>query len=113
MKMDYNQEVTADSVQTHWLGFVQFHEFGGTALVEKVIVEQENNSDAEWNINANGSAIFSSTQSVASGDTPETFVPDQNRELTGANSELQFDVTASASFADQIRVGVLLTDNVE
>lgn len=108
MRQDYNREITAGSVQTHHIGFVQAHRFGGSSAVKLVVVEQENNNDAEWNVLADGSAVFSSTQSVASADSPETFVPDQNQHFTGADAELQLDVTSSAGAADQLRVGVLV-----
>lgn len=113
MKGDYNADVTANSVQTHHMGFVQLHEFGGTAFVEKIVAEQTNRQDAQFNVNIDGSALFSSTQSVASSDTPETLVPDQNRHAAGENVRLEVDVTASASFADQLRVGVLINDGRE
>lgn len=111
MKHDYNHEVTANTVQTHHVGFVQVHRFGGRGFVRSVVVEQTNNADAEFNVNVDGSAVFGSTQSVAAGDTPETLYPDQNRYFTGPSVAVQLDVTASASFADQLRVGVLISDD--
>lgn len=111
MKHDYNDEVAADTIATTNIGFVQAHEFGGSSFIDKVVVEQTTNADAEWNILADGSSIFASTQSVAASDAPETFVPDQNRNIAGPSAQLEMDVTASAAAADTLNVGVLIDDN--
>lgn len=113
MKHDYNGTASADTIQTNFIGFVQSHEFGGSGFVEKVVVEQTTNSDAEWNVQLDGSNIFSSTQSVTVSDAPETFSPDQNRHVAGPSARLQLDVTASAGAADTLRLGVLIDDHRE
>lgn len=110
MQSDYNADVTANTVQTHHIGFVQVHEYEGTSFVEKVVAEQTGNSDAEFNVLIDGSAIFSATQSVSVSDAPETLHPTQNRYAAGPSARLELDVTASASFSDQLRVGVLIDE---
>lgn len=100
----------AATIATTTIGFLQIQKFGGSGFVEAVVVEQSNNADAEWNILVDGSNIFAATQSVASADAPEEFVPDQNRQFTGS-ADLQVDVTASAgNAADQLFVDVLVSD---
>lgn len=113
MKHDYNTAVTANTVQTHHIGFVQAHEFGGVGFIEKVVAEQVDNSDAEWNVLVDGSAVFTSTQSVAVSDAAEEFIPDNDpsRYIQGGTADVALDVTASASFADELRVGVLVEND--
>lgn len=103
---------SAQTIATHDLGFLQIHKFGGSGYVEEVIVEQEGAQDAEWNIIVDGSNLFSSTQSVASADAPETFVPDQNRYFTGS-AKAELDITASSGTSGNILASLLVTDNAE
>lgn len=110
MKHDYNGSVDATTIATTTIGFAQAQEFGGTGFVHKVVAEQEGANDAEFNVNVDGNAVFSSTQSVASADTPETFVPDQNRHYTGPSVQVEIDVTASSGTSGNLIVGVLTDD---
>lgn len=108
MRADYGRSVTANTVDTHHVGFVQIHKYGGRVEAIEVVAEQESNSDAEFNVLLAGSALFSATQSVAAADTPEVLVPDQNEYASGASMAVELDVTASAANADQLHVDVLL-----
>lgn len=112
MKQDYNATgLDVQSTGTQLIGFVQTHEYGGSGFVEKVVAQIEDNTNPEFNVNIDGSAIFSSTQSLAAANTPETFVPDQNRHFTGPSVAVQLDVTTSASAANNMDIGVLVDDS--
>jgi hypothetical protein len=108
MKHDYNTTASADTIQTSHIGFIQVHKYGGHVEVVEIVAEQESNADAEWNVLVDGSNVFSSTQSVTSGDVSETFTPDQNRIASGASMAVELDVTGSAGAADDLRVDVLV-----
>lgn len=99
----------ATSIATTTIGFLQIQKFGGSGFVEAVVVEQESAADAEWNIIVDGSNIFASTQSVASADAPEEFVPGQNRNFAGS-AALELDVTASSGTSGNLLVDVLVSD---
>jgi len=99
----------AASIATSTIGFLQIHKFGGSGFVEAVVVEQESAADAEFNVLVDGSNIFAASQSVASADAPEEFVPDQNRHFTGS-AALELDVTASSGTAGNMLVDVLVSD---
>lgn len=113
MKHDYNGSAAADSIATTTIGFAQAQEFGGSGFIDRVVVQQESDSDAEWNVLVDGSNIFASTQSVASSDTSEEFIPDQNRNYTGAVVDIDVDVTASSTTSGNLIVGVLTDDGRE
>jgi len=55
-------------------------------------------ADFNFNVNADGSALFSSNQSP-SGTSEETFTPDQNENFEGDAPDLVFDVTAASATA--------------
>jgi|APHM01.1.fsa_nt_gi hypothetical protein len=87
--------------------------FSATTLeVSNVVVEQTNAADANWNIQINGDDLFSAEQSVASGDTPENFVPDQNRHVADETATVSVDVSSAGSAGD-LNVFVVFEDHRE
>lgn len=112
MKHDYNTPGSVDAIATKssHMGFVQAHEFGGTGFVEKVVVRADDNTNPSFNIVIDGSTLFSTDQTLTAADTPETFVPDQNRHFTGPSVQVLFSVTASASTNNDMECGVLVDD---
>lgn len=98
IRQDYTHEnVTATSTGQTELGPAQIHQFGGTVYAKRVAVEQQGATDAEWNVNLDGSAVFSATQTVSSSNTFETFVPDQNRYSSADPATVEADVTTAGS----------------
>lgn len=111
MQHDYTGDVPADAINTVPIGAIQVAQgFSSGVTIRRVVAFQEGDSDAEWNVRVAGSDIFSSTQSVSSQDTAETFQPDQNTEPTGSNDAVEVDVTASSGTSGQLAVGVLVDD---
>lgn len=110
MRHDYNAiGVSATALGTTHIGFVAAHKFGGSVFVEEVIVEEDGGNSGLWNVQLGGRELFSQTQSVATGTTPETFVPDQNRYATGDNLELIFDRANQESGSQTYNVAVSLS----
>lgn len=107
IRQDYtdNSIDPASTGQTQ-LGPVNLHRFGNSVKA-KLVTALAGAADVEFNVNLNGNAIFSATQKFSAGDTFETFVPDQNREASGANVPLEFDVTSATSGAS---ISTLFTD---
>lgn len=92
------------------MGFALEHRFGGSGFVEEVVVRVDDNTSPSFNVLVNGNTLFSNDQVLAAADTPETFVPDQNRHYSGPSVEVLFSVTGSASVANQINATVLVDD---
>lgn len=111
MQHDYSGDVPADTINTVPIGAIQVARgFSSGATIRRVVARQEGANDAEWNINVAGNAIFSSTQSVASADTTETFQPDQNTSITASADAIEVDVTASSGTSGRLAVGLLVDD---
>lgn len=104
--------VAADAVATTTIDLLQAYKYGGGVTVLAVVVEQTNNADAEFNVELEGNDLFAAEQSVAAADTPEEFIPDQNRDAhddTGVR--LAVDVsTAAAAAGDELNISVLWDD---
>lgn len=113
MKHDYNATaIAADTIATTGFGFIAVqNNWGGTVRIDEVVVEQTDAADAEFNVLVDGSNLFSSTQSVASSDTPESLTPDQNRTTASALVDLSLDVTASSGTGtSELFANVLVDD---
>lgn len=114
MKNDYNRTgVDATTRGTALIGFVQAHKYGGSVFVEEIMVEEVGGQGGFFNVQLDGRQIFSNTQSVTTGTTPETFEPDQNRHATGDNLALDFEVVNQESASETYNVGVLLSTGDE
>lgn len=109
IRQDYTHEnVTATATGQTELGPAMIHEFGGTLYAKRVTVQQSNGaSDAQWNVNLDGNALFSVTQSVSASNTFETFVPDQNHYASSDPTSVEADVTTAGS-SGPLLFGVLL-----
>lgn len=108
---DYHTEVDAASTGRSVISFLGVHKFGSSVTVEEVTAEQTNNADADFNVELDGSDVFSGEQSVSAADTAETLTPDQNRHAAGDTPDLAVDVSsAAANAADQLLVTVTVSD---
>lgn len=104
---DYTHEnIDASGTGTTELGPVQIHRFGGAVYAKLVSVQQVDAADAEWNVNLNGNAIFSVTQTVSASNQFEEFIPDQNRHASGQGFSMDFEVTTAGT--STLIAGVLL-----
>lgn len=107
IRQDYTEQgIDGSATGTTELGPVQIHRFGGSVFAKLVACQQNDAADAEWNVNLDGNAIFSTTQSVSASNQFETFVPDQNRNASGAAPSLEFEVTTAGT--STLIAGVLL-----
>lgn len=107
-KQDYTHEnITGTATGQTELGPVNIHRFGGAVKAVLVTARQDGATDAAFNVNLDGNAIFADSQQVAASNTFETFTPDQNRYASGANVSLQADVQTAGS-SGPILMGVLL-----
>lgn len=104
--------IPADAVATETVDLIQAHKHGGGVTALAVVVEQTNNADTEFNIELEGEDLFAAEQSVAAADTPEEFVPEQNRDAHDDEVvELTVDVSSAAAAAgDELNVSVLWDD---
>lgn len=91
------------------LGPVSIHQFGGNVFA-KLVTALGGADDIEFNVNLDGNALFSATQSFTQSETFQEFVPDQNRRASGDGVGLEFDVTSATSGAavSTLFAGVLL-----
>lgn len=113
MQQDYTHEnITATSTGQTELGPVNIHRFGGTVHAVLVTARQGGATDAAFNVNLDGNAIFSDSQQVAASNTFETFTPDQNKFASGENVSLEADV-ATAGSSGPLLMGVLLDTGKE
>lgn len=107
-KRSMSIEVDAASPGRTVLGHIAEVFAGMTAEVSRVVAEQTNNADAEFNIELGGNDVFNNEQSVDSADTPEGFVPDQNRYSSSDTDQIALDVSnAAGNAADQLIVTVV------
>jgi hypothetical protein len=102
--------IAADNTNTDELGHIAEAFPEATVEVIAVIAEQTSNADAEWNIEVEGTAVFSSEQSVSSSDTPELFVPDQNEFSATETDQLNINKSSQASASDSLHVTVVTDD---
>lgn len=96
-------EIAADSATDTSLGVFLSHQSDATIEVISVAVEQTTNADAEFNILLDGESVFSTPKSVSTGDTVETFIPDQNKH--SVDGLLAVEVTSAGS-ADVLNGGI-------
>lgn len=89
--------ITANSTGRTVIGHIAEAFPRDTVEVVRVVVEQLNAADADWNVELGGNDVFSAEQSVSSADTPEGFVPDQNRFDADETSQIALDVSTAGS----------------
>lgn len=68
-----------------------------TVEVVRVVVEQVGAADADWNVRLGDLEVFDGDQTVGAADTPEAFVPDQNRFGADEASQIALDVSTAGS----------------
>ena len=100
--------VDAATVARTVVGYIQAYKFGGSVRAVSVAADQENADDADWNVELDGSDLFSAEQSVAATDTAEQFQPDQSLDAHDTvGIELAIDVSASSATAGDLNIGFL------
>jgi hypothetical protein len=110
MKQDYNASADVSDGSNKHIGFIQTHEYGGSGHVEKVVLQLDDNTNPSLNVQVDGSALFTSPVTLAAANTPETFIPNQNRSYTGPSVEALVSVRTSASATNNLDVGLLVDD---
>ncbi|MDX1747918.1 MAG: hypothetical protein R3324_18445 [Halobacteriales archaeon] len=101
----------ADPAGLTTIELLQAYQYEGSVTVLAVVVEQETNTDAEWNIELAGNDLFAAEQSVAVADTPERFIPDQNQDAhDDVAVRLALDLSTPAGNKDDLNVSVLWDD---
>ena len=100
VRQDYTPGGTLDpaTAQENQLGPVNLHRYGG-AVYAKLVTALAGADDVEFNVNLDGNAIFSATQSFTQSGVFQDFVPDQNRYASGQGVDLTFEVTDATSGA--------------
>jgi hypothetical protein len=104
--------IPADAVATETVDLIQAHKHGGSVTALAVVVEQTGSADAEFNVELDGEDLFAAEQSVAAANTPEEFIPEQNRDAHDDEAvELAVDVSSAAAGAgEELNVSVLWDD---
>lgn len=109
VRQDYTERVDGTATGQTRIGPVNLHRFGGAVYAKMVTARQDQvltQSDTAFNVNLDGNAIFSTSQTFATSQTYETFFPDQNRYASGANVGLEVDIAVTG--ASTVTTGVLL-----
>ena len=102
--------IAADNTDTDRIGVAGEAFPEASVEIVTVLVEQTSNSDAEWNIELNGNAVFSSEQTVSAADTVERFTPDQNRYTSDETAAIEINKSNAAASADSLNVTVVTDD---
>jgi hypothetical protein len=104
-------EISADAVATEAVDLLQAYKHGGAVTVLSVVVEQTGAADTDWNIELDGNDLFAAEQSVGAADTPEEFIPDQNREAHDDTAvPLALDVSGAGTGGTELNVSILWDD---
>lgn len=103
--------IPADAVARTTIDLLQGYKDGGGVTAHAVVVEQVGAADAEWNIELDGNDLFDAEQSVAAADTPEEFIPNQNRDAhDDVAVEVAVDVSLAGAGGSTLIVNVLWDD---
>lgn len=111
MKQVYSAEdVEGSDRQTVVLGHLPTSLFGGTIIVEELVVEERttlgaNAARANFDLSAEGTSLVSG-ESISSNTTAETFTP-SNQYRTADNEALEFEIVDQASTSEQLDVSVI------
>lgn len=99
IRQDYqNESIDPASAAATQLGPVTIHRYGGSVYA-KLVTALAGADDVEFNVNLDGNALFSATQSFTQSGVFQDFVPDQNRYASGQGVGLEFEVTDATSGA--------------
>lgn len=104
--------VAADSAARTVIGHVGEVFPQGTVEVKRVVVEQTQAADADFNIEVGGADVFSAEQSVATAGTPEGFAPDQNRYEADETAQVAVDVSSASATAGSLLHVTVVTETV-